>query len=70
MPPRLTERYAGRALWAYRAAKTPALFDRVCGKCESSIAHWTPSAVALLIRAVADAGVAQDKVADACARHE
>ena len=32
-PSKLTERYAGRCLWAYRAAKTPALFDRVCGKC-------------------------------------
>ena len=68
-PSKLTERYAGRCLWAYRAAKTPALFDRVCGKCVNDIAHWTPSAVALLIRAVADAGVAQDKVADACAKH-
>ena len=68
-PSKLTERYAGRCLWAYRAAKTPALFDRVCGKCVNDIAHWTPSAVALLIRAVADAGVAQDKVADACSRH-
>ncbi len=66
---KLTERYAGRALWAYRAAKTPALFDKVCGKCVNDIAHWTPSAVALLIRAVADAGVAQDKVADACSKH-
>ena len=68
-PSKLTERYAGRALWAYRGAKTPSLFDRVCGKCVNDVAHWTPSAVALLIRAVADAGVAQDKVADACSKH-
>lgn len=69
-PAKLTERYAGRALWAYRNMRTAAsLFENVGKECVPHIAHWTPSAVALLIRAVADAGYENATLADACAKH-
>ena len=67
-PSKLTERYAGRALWATAQRRRRRSSTGSVGNVNHP-SRWTPSAVALLIRAVADAGVAQDKVVDACARH-